>query len=293
MLNATGYAGLATGRAITGLAAASWVPLTVLFSSQFPPAEAVRATALLSLINGFSRMVATSTTGTLNRLGGFGLAFSISIGAAGLAIMALLPVREVVRPPKRPVLGDIGRLITRRDVLLPSLLNALGEAITWTTTFGFLPILARNLGASGEIQSLLITLNIAISMGGNLLTSTIARRVGSLRLLYASYAVLAAGIAVAATAHALPAIFLAQVLLGLGSGICYPLCMGLSIQNVDDTQRATAMGLHQAVYGTGMFAGPWLSGILANAIGIQPMFAVVGAVCLGLSVGLARLLDRK
>jgi MFS family permease len=68
--------------------------------------------------------------------------------------------------------------------------------------------------------------------------------------------------------------------------------MGMSIEKVDESERATAMGLHQAVYSSGMFAGPWLSGILADAIGIQPMFAVTGAVALLLSLALARTLRR-
>ena len=42
------------------------------------------------------------------------------------------------------------------------------------------------------------------------------------------------------------------------------------------------MGLHQAVYAIGMFAGPWLSGILADAMGIRPMFGVTAFACLGL-----------
>jgi MFS family permease len=60
--------------------------------------------------------------------------------------------------------------------------------------------------------------------------------------------------------------------------------MGMSIQRVADAERATAMGLHQAVYAIGMFGGPWLSGILADAIGIQPMFGVTAAACLVLGV---------
>jgi MFS family permease len=39
------------------------------------------------------------------------------------------------------------------------------------------------------------------------------------------------------------------------------------------------MGLFQAVYAVGMFSGPWLSGILADVIGLQPMFGVIGVCC--------------
>ena len=81
-------------------------------------------------------------------------------------------------------------------------------------------------------------------------------------------------------ARSLALVFVAQICFGLASGIGYSVLMGLSIRDVDETQRATAMGLFQAVYGIGMFAGPWLSGILADAIGIQPMFGVVGGACL-------------
>ncbi len=293
MISAVGYNGLVAGRAITGLAAAAWVPLTVLFSSQFPPEDAVRATGLLSLVQGLSRMVATGMTGSLNQVGGYGLAFFLAAGVALLAILVTLPVRETARPPKTPSLRGIGRLVIRRDVLLPALLNTVGQYMAWATTFGFLPILAKNLGATGEMQSLLVSLNLGVGMAGNLLTSAVVRRVGNLRLLYASIIITVAGIAVLAIGHSMALVIFAVVLLGLGGGMSYPLCMGMSIEKVAEAERATAMGLHQAVYAIGMFAGPWLSGILANAIGLQPMFGATAAACLVLSVGLTGMLGKK
>jgi DHA1 family multidrug resistance protein-like MFS transporter len=66
--------------------------------------------------------------------------------------------------------------------------------------------------------------------------------------------------------------------------------MGLSIERVGDEQRATAMGLHQAIYAIGMFAGPSLSGVLAEAVGMRPMFGITGVGCLGVALLLLRLL---
>ncbi len=292
MASASGYSGLVAGRAMTGLAAAAWVPLTVLFSSQFPPAEAVRAAALLSLVNGAARMAATSVNGTLNNMGGYGLAFFIAAGVAGLAALVTLPVRETARAPKKPSLREIGILILRRDVLLPALLSAVLQYMIWSTTFGFLPNLAHGLGASDELLSLLASINLGIGLAGNMLTSAIARRVGNMRMLYAAFFLLISGTAVAAATPSLAIVIVAQLLLGLGYGIGYPLCMGMSIEKVEDAQRTTAMGLHQAVYAIGMFAGPWLSGIMAGAIEIQPMFWVTAAACLVLSLGLISVLKR-
>ncbi len=293
MASASGYSGLVAGRAMTGLAAAAWVPLTVLFSSQFPAADAVRATSLLSLINGAARMAATGANGSLNRVGGYGLAFYVAAGVAGLALLVTLPVRETLRSSKRPSLRELGVLIVRRDVLLPGLLSAVLQFIVWSTTFGFLPNLARNLGATDELLSLLVTLNLGIGLAGNLLTGWIVRRVGNMPLLYAAFVMLIGGTVVLATAQSLAMVFIAQVLLGMGYGIGYPLFMGMSIEKVIDTQRTTAMGLHQAVYAIGMFAGPWLSGILADAMGLQPMFWVTAAAGLVLSAGLARVLVNR
>jgi MFS family permease len=276
--------GLIVGRAITGLAAGTWVPLVVVFSSLFPPEEAVRASAALTLVGSVGQMLATSMTGVLNEWGGHSLAFFLAAGAAGLAIFIVLPARESRLPARLPSPAGIGSLVTRRDVLLPSLLNAVGQYANWAATFGFLPILAKQLGATGVTQSILISLNIGVVVVGNLLATAISNRIGAQRLVYISFVLIFAGVVGAAVAPGLWLIFGAQVCIGLSQGIGYPVLMGLSIRRVADAERATAMGLHQAVYGIGMFGGPWLSGILADAIGIRPMFGVTAVTCLALGV---------
>jgi MFS family permease len=276
--------GLLVGRAITGLAAGTWVPLVVIFSSLYPPEEAVRASAALTLVSSVARMAATSMTGLLNGWGGYSLAFFLAAGAAGLAILVVLPAQESRRPVRLPSAAGIGGLVMRRDVLLPSLLNAVGQYAAWATTYGFLPILAKQLGATDVTQSILVTVSIGVIIVGNLLATAIVRRIGARRMVYLSFALMAAGVGGAAIAPGLEMIFAAQVCLGLSQGIGYPLLMGMSIQRVADAERATAMGLHQAVYAIGMFGGPWLSGILADAMGIRSMFGVTAAACLALGV---------
>jgi MFS family permease len=171
MSTTTTIDGMIVGRAVTGLAAASWVPLVVIYSSLFSPGEAVRAAAILTLVNSISRMFATALNGSLNSLGGYPLAFTISIITAGLAVLILLPVREPVRAATPPSLTGIQRLVTRRDVLLPSLLSAVAQYATWATVFGFMPILARQYGASDVLQGILVSMNIGVVALGNVITT--------------------------------------------------------------------------------------------------------------------------
>ncbi len=292
LANADSLDGLTAGRAITGLAAGTWVPMVVIYTSLFPKEDVVRASAVMTLVSSLSRALATSVTGFLNNLGGYPLAFSLSAAAAGLAILAMLLGREQPRPVKPPSLAGVGRLVLRKDVLTPSLLSAVAQYAVWATTFSFLPLLAQKFGASDILQSVLLTVNIAILAAGNLLTARLVRRIDPYRLVFASFAILAAGIAVAALARSLAWVFVAQALLGLGSGINYPVLMGMSIQRVDASKQTTAMGVYQSVYAIGMFAGPWLSGILAHRIGLQPMFTVTAAACLALGLLGTTLLQR-
>jgi MFS family permease len=290
---AKGVNGLIIGRAITGLAAGTWVPLVVVFSSLFPPHEAVRASAMLTFVGSVGRVLATGVTGSLNELGGYSLAFFLAAGAAALAVLIVLPTREERRPPQRPSVAGIGSLITRPDVLLPSLLAALSQYANWTSTFGFMPILARQLGATDVTQSVLMSMHIGVVTLGNLVATAIVSRIGARRLVYLSFVLLSTGIGGAALAPSLLLIFVSQFCIGLAQGISYPVLMGLSIQYVADAERATAMGLHQAVYAIGMFGGPWLSGRLADAMGIRPMFGVTAFICLALGLLVTRWLTAK
>jgi predicted MFS family arabinose efflux permease len=292
MALASHVGGLIVGRAFTGFAASAWVLLVVAFSSLYPPEDAVKASALLSGVNAIARMVVTGLTGSLNALGGYRLPFFLAMGAAGLAAVVMALVPEPRRDVTPPSFREVGVLITRKDVLLPSILGAVMQYGIWASTFGFSPNLAQDLGASDVVLSLLLSMNIGLVMVGNLTTSATVKKIGARWMVAISFGLIGLGMGALSLAKGLPLVFAGQVMMGLASGVGYPVLMGLSIRFVDERQRATAMGLYQSVYAIGMFSGPWLSGIIADGIGIQPMFAITGAACLALGLVGTRLLER-
>jgi len=129
---------------------------------------------------------------------------------------------------------------------------------------------------------------------GNLLATAIIRRFSTRLPVYLSFSLTFAGMLAASMARSLPIVIAAQTVIGLGQGLSYPLLMGMSIEHVADDERTTAMGLHQAIYALGMFAGPWLSGMVADALGIRLTFAVTAFPYLALGLfGVRWLVDRR
>ena len=288
-----GVGGVLVGRAVTGLAAGTWVPLVVVFNSLFPSHESVRATSILMIVGSVARMLATGLNGTFNDLGGYSLAFYLAVTAALIAVLVTLTVREAPRPPRRPSLGALWTLVSRRDVLGPALLNTLIHYGTWASTFGFIAVLARELGASDQLLSLFTSMNLAVGLVGNLSAAALAKRLGGIWLSVIAIVTLVLGLLVAMLAPSMGVLFVAQLLLGLSAGVGIPTLMGLSIRHVDDVERASAMGLHQSVYALGMFGGPWLSGIIANALGLRPMFGITAGMCLVLGLAGAAWVSRS
>jgi predicted MFS family arabinose efflux permease len=239
------------------------------------------------------RVGATSVTGVLNEWGGYSLAFFAAAGAAALGVFVMFSARERVHHPRRPSVAGIGHLISRRDVLLPSLLAAVSQYANWAVTYGFLPILAQSLGATNVTLSVLVSMHIGVVTVTTLVAAGLVNRVGARRLVLISFVLTSGGIGLVALAQSLTLIFVAQFFLGVGQGLGYPVLMGMSIRDVADAERNTAMGLHQSVYALGMFAGPWLSGILADAIGIRQMFGLTALTCFAVGLLLVRLLPRK
>lgn len=280
---------LAAGRALTGVSAAVWVPLMVVFAGFFPPRRTIFATSLLSLASSLGQMIGTGSTGFVEAWGGFELAFFVAAGlaAAATAIIAFVKVPRTAAEHRGAVTPrSVLSIFRRRDVLIPSFTNALCQFGVWAVTFGFMPLLARQVGASGVAVGLIMTLNVAANTAANLLAALVARQENRKPLLYASFALFAAGAAAAALARGVPLLFVSTVLMGLANGVFFPILLGMSIEKVDAAHRSTAMGIHQAVYAVGMFAGPWIGGAIADLTGIRVMFGIVAAFSLAAPAGL-------
>jgi DHA1 family multidrug resistance protein-like MFS transporter len=271
---------LAGGRAVTGLAAATWVPLLVVFSTFFSEKEAIFSSAMLSITMAFGRVLGTSLSGVLNQIGGYQLPFFLA-AITGIVAVGLIPfVKEERRPPKGVSLRSIGSLVARKDVVLPAVISAVVHYVDWSVTFSFLPILAQEMGASDVTRSVIISLNLAFIAVANLINTMMLRKIKHTLLLCFGAFLFFSGIVVIAMASSVSMLLSGAALMGFAFGIVYPILLGMSIHQVDRSQRNSAMGIHQSIYAVGMWTGPWLTGIIADILGIRRTFLITGGAYL-------------
>ncbi len=265
---------LATGRALTGLSAGTWVLLITVFSTFFDLDQSVFASSMLTFSASLGRMVGSGSTGFLNQIGGYALSFYLAAGTGCLALVLVLFVHEKRRAPRRVTPASIFHLLTNRYVLIPTLISVVVHYADWSVTFGFLPVMVNEMGAGDITKSLLIGTNIASITAANLLNTLVLRKMKHNALLILGAFLFFSGMVIIISARTVAAVFPGTICMGFAFGIVYPILVGLSIQKVARDERSTAMGIHQSLYAVGMFVGPWLSGILADHIGIRPMFSI-------------------
>ena len=79
-------------------------------------------------------------------------------------------------------------------------------------------------------------------------------------------------------------LYLTQAIGAAGRGVLLPILMGLSIRDIEGSRRATAMGFFQSIYALGMFAGPALTGVISEHLGLARGFDIVGFVGIGAAI---------
>ena len=272
---------LVVGRAIVGISAAAWVTITVMFSDYFKPAQLPGAMALLTFLSGLSQLVSTGAGGWLADLDGPRAPFVVGIvfGVIGAILLFLVP-EERVQKKSTATWKSMAKVGTSSYLLRVSIVGALLQFTFWATTYAFVPVYAHNLGASKTMLGLLTSGALVPYTLASLAVSRWAVRVGAARLATVGLAFCVVGAGVVPLTHSIALLAASQCLAGLGRGLTMPVLLGLAIQRIAPSEKATAMGVFQAVYAIGMFLGPASAGLIAESLGLTGAFLISASMCL-------------
>jgi len=272
-------------RGIGGFAAAAWVTFTVLGASYYKSEETAKSMGYLSSANAFGRMIALLTGGLIAQWLGISYAFLLG-GIAGIVGLVISFGVAEKRPeiknnevaPRTP-LKELAAVARNKQLLCCSILGILAMYISFATTFGFTPIAATMLDASQFQLGLLGVLSTAPAifispLAGNIMP----KKLGAAATLAIGFVLAGAGTALVAISHSLWSLFAVQIVGSIGGAIAGTLLLGLCIRDIPAERRATAMGFFQAVYGIGMFLGPFATGYISHGFGLMAAFLFTGAI---------------
>ncbi len=256
-------------RGISGMTAATWVNLSVLYSANYRGKDMASAMSRLVVPQCGSQIIAmllgAQLAGRLDEL----YAFLLGTAAAAAGLLVMARIRDVRPEGKHVTVRELAAVVRNRELVRGTLLATVYQLVAWATAQGFVQNWARDvIGMTMSELGYLSVANLLPNMTLSRLSGTVlAPRFGRKAVLGAGFGLLAAACCCYPQTRSMAALLGAQVLLGSGVGLIMPLTMAGAVETVPDDRRGAAMGIYQAVYGLGMFAGPMIAGWVIEIAG--------------------------
>jgi predicted MFS family arabinose efflux permease len=269
------------GRAVTGIAGAGWVALSILYASYFTSRGIAAAMSRIIAVNGIALVLATLIGGWISEVMTPTAAFysAVLVGVISLVLLAMAP-----EPPKTDSRGysrsTFLSIITAPQLVLVSAIAVFAHFTMFATSFTFIPIFARELGGTESQIGYVTTAMFAGGVTGTIGAPFIVRRIGYQFTIFFGALLVAASVVVVPSMDTIFGVGVSQAVGGFGRGIEASLLMTLAVLAVAPSLRATAMGVHQALYAIGMISGPIVAGLVADKVSIDAVFYVSTAVAI-------------
>ncbi|MBM7583251.1 MFS family permease [Caldicoprobacter guelmensis] len=272
--------GLLAFRGLSGIAASAWVAYTVLFPTYFAQQESSKAVGIINSFTTIGQVSATLIGGYMAQRFGPRSTFLVAIIGGLIGLLLSLFVVENKNIDRQPfTIPQLLSVSKNRELLLVSGLAILVQFITFATTYGFTPVVAKNIGASDAQLGILVTVSALPAVFSSAASgSFFTKHYGEKRTIIGGFIIISLACASIPFIKNIHLLYISQAFGGIGRGLVYPLLMALSIKSVDDSKRATAMGFFQAIYGIGMFLGPAFTGFVSNVWGLSIGFALTAVL---------------
>ncbi len=279
-------------RGLAGIASASWVSFTILFSGYFRTEEGPRRISQLNIGNMLGRLAGFLIILLLVPALGVKSAFAFSLTVGALAFLSSLGLRETPTGRQGISLREMVRVSKDSYLRNCSIIGVLAQVIAFSTYYGFTVNIANTLNAdSAQLSWLSIALLVPTILLNFLLSSCLIKRFSAKALVACGFLSGALPSLLAPLAANMAQLYLLQILAGLSSTMTFALLLGQSVRDIKKERRAVAMGFFQAVYGIGMTLGPMLMGVLVDQTGLRTAFFVMAAVSAASGALALRLLD--
>lgn len=179
----------------------------------------------------------------------------------------------------RPSFAQILLLTSWKDRALfavsqAGMINNLNDGMVW----GLLPVFLAGAGLSVERIGIIAAVYPGVWGMGQLVTGALSDRLGRKWMIVAGLWVQAAGIGMVIAVHDFPLWVTAAALMGLGTALVYPTLLAAVSDVAHPEWRASAVGVYRLWRDGGYAVGALLSGVLADALGMNWAIGVIGGL---------------
>ena len=252
-----------------------------LMTSMVEVAGAGRRALALGLyegVNGFSTLIGTSLSGPMTKAFGLRPVFGAAMAFTLLSfLICVLLIRETTEG-SGPRCGVFDFQGVREFVSCEYFAGMYSAFLYMYTHYLFMAVipLYTTLTVRMSIESL-PTLFIAFSGStafGSFLAGPISDRVGRRRPIAVGMIVTSASFAALLLLRSPPALALASLVLGFGTGFFHPVASAIVADVSTAETRGRAFGFYRLTRDLGAFAGPAVSGVVSSVLGVDALFVL-------------------
>lgn len=263
-------------RLLTGVASSVWVCCTVLFASYFAQEDQHKAISVLSLTSVAGPMVASLFCGIISEKLGASAPFLFTSAIAFIGLLLSFFITEEKREKPQANAMNLRQVsFGNRTLWAVSLISAIMQFVSAGAAMAYVPLLAKEIGATDTMLGLLTASMSAAGIPASLLAGTnFVKKAKQKNLLLWNMVITTLSCVFYPLAKTIWVLFVIQIAFGFARGILGAVCMSMSIQNVPNAQKGSAMGFYQAVYSLGLFLGPLVMGWVCERSGFSASFFV-------------------
>ncbi len=253
-------------RALSGVAASTWVTYSVMYSSCFAQEDTGAAMSKLSFTQYAAQLTAMVLGSSLADKIGKDAAFALAVAAGIAGIVVTLRMQDLPPTGEKPTAQRFLSVLKDRRLITGTAFATILNFISWGTVLGFTVNWAKGViglttAQLGLLSAVYFVPNAVFGRMSDKIRRLCSRRV----LLAAGFGVIAIAAYLFGKTSTVAQLFAVQILYGCGTGVILPTTMADAIANISDDRRGAAMGFYQSVYGLGMFLGPVIAGAVVDA----------------------------
>lgn len=269
------------GRSITGIAAAGWVAISIYYSSFFSQEERFKSSTRIVASNTFAVFLGSFLSGYISDSFGIKACFLISMISAIISSSLFFISKEKVLDIKTQFsTKQFINLLKNKLLISLCLIGIFVQFITFSVTFSFFPIYLNQIGYSDSVVGNVVSFSTLAAIIGTITSPYLIKKFGLWRAFV--LASIPIGITTLATPYFEGLILLTtlRLIAGIGTGIIFSSCMSTIVRGFEENYQASAMGIFQAIYAIGMFAGPIFSGVIASKLNLESVFIFSSSISL-------------